>query len=117
LAHGVLSAQIDKQIEVKRLGLERVTDRQDTFVCTLVGIAARMGDGKDESFVIALLLVNASGFLKQLEFHRRTINLTAARCSQDGATVAKSQEILRIYTDAASLVQSIIKKIDANPPQ
>ncbi len=36
---------------------------------------------------------------------------------QDGATVAKSQEILRVYDDAVSLVQTIITKIGASPPQ
>jgi hypothetical protein len=61
--------------------------------------------------VLRLLSVEASGFLMQLEFHRHTMNLTVVRCSQDGATVAKSQEILRIYGDAALLVQSLIKKL------
>jgi hypothetical protein len=67
--------------------------------------------------VIRVLRIQANGFLKQLEFYRRTLKTTVDRCSQDGATVAKSQEILRIYADTASLVQSIIKKIGASPQQ
>jgi hypothetical protein len=43
------------------------------------------------------------------------IELTAQACSQDGATLAKSQEILRAYNDAGSVVESIVKKIAAPP--
>jgi hypothetical protein len=86
-------------------------------VGTLVGLAGKMADGRDELFVIRVLRSDASYLLAQLEFYRRRTNLTVVKCSQEGATVAKSQEILRTYTDAASLMQSIIKKIGAIPPQ
>jgi hypothetical protein len=40
---------------------------------------------------------------------------TKNSCSQDGATVAKIQEISSAYNDAGALVGSIIKKIGAKP--
>ena len=87
-------------------------------VADLVGVASKMVDSGDELFVIAFLRLQASGFLEQLKLHQHmlTQTMTVSKCSQDGATVAKSQEIRRIYTDAGSLVQSIIKKIGAGPP-
>jgi hypothetical protein len=45
------------------------------------------------------------------------LTLTSAGCSQDGATVAKGQEISRLYGDAAALVQSMIEKIGAGAPK
>jgi hypothetical protein len=45
------------------------------------------------------------------------LTLTDAGCSQDGATVAKGQEISRLYGDAAVLVESVIEKIDAGAPK
>ena len=88
-------------------------------VRTLVGLAARMADSKDELLVLGLLRIDATGFVKQVEFYRHRLNLTVSKstCSRDGATIAKSQEMLRLYSDAASLVQSIIKKIGPSPPQ
>src|SRR4029077_11303638 len=87
-------------------------------VADLVGVASKMVDSQDELLVIALLKLHASSFLQQLKFHQHTLNLTlrTSKCSQDGATVAKSQEIRRIYTDAGSLVQSILKKIGGAAP-
>jgi hypothetical protein len=45
------------------------------------------------------------------------LTLTNAGCSQDGATVAKGQEISLLYRDAAALVQSMIEKISAGAPK
>ena len=82
-------------------------------VGTLVGLAAKMTDSADELLVRRLLSLSAGGFLEQLKDYRRMLNSTLEGCSQDGATVAKSQEILRIYSEGAALVQSLIKKIGA----
>jgi hypothetical protein len=93
-------------------GFEAKLDR----IADLVGVASKMADSQDELLVIAVLRLHASGFLDQLKFHQHVLNLTVRTCSEDGATVAKSQEIRRIYTDAGSLVESIIKKIGVGPP-
>jgi len=82
---------------------------------TLVGIAASMTDSADESRVIRYLSVVAWEFLEQLKYHRLTLNSIVGSCTEDDA-VAKSQEISRNWSDAASLVHSIVKKIGANPP-
>ena len=85
-------------------------------VGTLVGLATKMVDSADLSLVTRLVSVEAWAFLEQLKSHQRILNLTVSdrKCSQDGATIAKGQEISRIYDDAGSLVQSIVKKIDAS---
>jgi hypothetical protein len=84
---------------------------------TLVGLAARMVDDADLLLVTALLSNDASGFLELLNYHKQTLDLTvrSGKCSRDGATVAKGQEISRIYSDAGSLVQSIVDRIGASP--
>ena len=81
----------------------------------LVGLASRMADSADELAVIALLSIRAPAFLEQMKIHRQMLDATKAYCSRDGATVAKTQEISRIYNDADALVETIIKKIFAKP--
>jgi hypothetical protein len=66
-------------------------------VGTLVGLAARMTDSADELLVICVLSNEAQGFIEQTKFYRQMLGSTTVRCSQDGATVAKGQEIVRIY--------------------
>jgi hypothetical protein len=79
----------------------------------LIGLAARMVDGSDELLVISLLRNEALTFLKSLKFYRQMLSSTTRKCYQDGATVAKSQELSRLYDDADTFVQSIVKKIGA----
>ncbi len=88
-----------------------------TTVWREAGLAGKMTDSRDETFALAMLTIDARGFLANQENYRTMLNSTLSKCSQDGATVAKGQEILRIYSDAASLVQSIVKKIGAGLPQ
>ena len=82
---------------------------------TLVGLAAKMADSRDESLVIALLNIVAPVFLEDMKALRQILNANKNRCSQDGATVAKIQEISRIYNEADALVATIVKKIGAKP--
>lgn len=56
----------------------------------LVGLAAKMVDNADELLVIRLLSVEAWGFIEQLKSRQQMLNSTVSKCSQDGATVAKS---------------------------
>jgi Single Cache domain 2 len=77
---------------------------------TLVGLAASMTDNADELRVIHSLSLAAWGFLEQLKYHRLILNSIVSNCAEDQA-VAKSQEISRTWSDASSLVQSIVKKI------
>jgi hypothetical protein len=85
----------------------------------LVELAAKMVHGTDMTFVSAVLSVEVPAFLEQLKSHQQMLDLTltSAGCSQDGATVAKGQEISRLYGDAAALVQSMIEKIGAGAPK
>jgi hypothetical protein len=84
-------------------------------VKSLVGVAAKMDDRGDELKVLDLLNIVASGFVAGVKFERQKVDFVVAKsaCSQDGATIAKSQEMLRFYGEAALLVQSIIKRIAA----
>ncbi len=84
-------------------------------VGTLVGLAASMADKGDELRVIQNLNLAAWRFLEQLKYHRLILNSIVGNCAEDD-TVAKSQEISRAWNDAASLVQSIVKKIGASGP-
>jgi hypothetical protein len=88
--------------------------RLDTIL-TLVGLAARMAENGDELLVIGLLSIEARSFLQGMKFQRQMLDATKGYCSQDGATVAKIQEISRIHNDADSLVAMIVKKIGAKP--
>lgn len=83
-------------------------------VGTLIGLAAKMVDNADLLLVTNLLSVEAPAFLERLKFHQQMLNSTLIKCSEDGATVAKGREISRMYSDAASLVQSTVEKIGAS---
>ncbi len=84
-------------------------------VGTLVGLAANMADKTDELRVIHYLNLAAWGFLEQLKYHRIILSSIVGKCSGDDV-VSKSQEISRTWSDAATLVQSTIKKIGGSPP-
>jgi hypothetical protein len=86
-------------------------------VATLVGVSSKMVDPNDERIVFLFLDNQAKGFLKTLQFKRRLATLTEDKCSQDGTVTAKVQAALRIYDNAASLVESIIKKIIPSLPR
>ena len=81
---------------------------------TLVALAANMADNADEIRVIQYLNLASWRFLEQVKYHRLILNSMMSNCAEDGA-VAKSQEISHTWSDATSLVQSIVKKIGAGP--
>jgi hypothetical protein len=93
---------------------DRVKANLDT-VATLVALAAKMADQADEALVIRFLSLQAEGFLEVMKDYRTMLDATMSRCSQDGATIAKGKEISRIWSDAASLVQSVAQKIAPRP--
>jgi hypothetical protein len=81
-------------------------------VGTLVGLATKMVDTEDLLLVKRVLSADVWSFLGQLKFHQQILSSTVTgKCSQDSATLAKGQEISRIYSDAGSLVQSVVKKV------
>jgi hypothetical protein len=82
-------------------------------VGTLVAVAANVTDHADELRVIQLLSLASRCFLEQLKYHRLILSSVMSNCAEKDAT-AKSQEISQTWSDAASLVQSIVKKIGAN---
>jgi hypothetical protein len=81
---------------------------------TLVALAANVTDHADELRVIQQLSLASRRFLEQLKYHRLILNSVMSNCADNDA-VAKSQEVSRTWSDAASLVQSIVKKISASP--
>jgi hypothetical protein len=86
-------------------------------VATLVGLSSKMVDPNDERIVFLFLDNQAKGFLKTLQFKRRLANLVEDKCSQDGTITAKVQAALRIYDQAAALVEATIKKIIPSLPR
>jgi hypothetical protein len=81
----------------------------------LVGVAATMTDNEDELRVIRYLNLAAWGFIEQLKYHRLIFSSILSKCSANDIG-SKGQEVLRAWSDAASLVQSIIKKIGGGSP-
>ena len=81
-------------------------------VGTLVALAASVTDHADELRVIQRLSLASQRFLEQLKYHRLILSSAMSNCAENDA-VAKSQEVSRTWSDAASLIQSIIKKIGA----
>ena len=77
---------------------------------TLVALAANVTDHADELRVI----LASQRFLEQLKYHRLILSSMMSNCA-DNDVVAKSQEVSHTWSDAASLIQSIIKKIGATP--
>ena len=83
-------------------------------VGTLVALATNVTDHADELRVIQQLSLASRRFLEQLKYHRLILSSVMSNCAENDA-IAKSQDVSRTWSDAASLVQSIIKKIDASP--
>jgi hypothetical protein len=81
---------------------------------TLVALAANVTDHADEVRVIQRLSLAGRSFIEQLKYHRLILNSVMSNCAEKDA-IAKSQDVSRTWSDAASLVQSIIKKIDTSP--
>jgi len=81
---------------------------------TLVALAANVTDHADELRVIQQLSLASQRFLEQLKYHRLILSSVMSDCTEKEA-IAKSQEVMHTWSDAASLVQSIVKKIGANP--
>jgi hypothetical protein len=81
---------------------------------TLVALAANVTDQADELRVIRQLSLASRRFLEQLKYHRLILNMVMSSCAEKDA-MAKSQEVSQTWSDAVSLVQSIAKKIGANP--
>ena len=114
------------RLSVARLVLERMrklkfSDDLSPLV-TLVLLASKMVDVTDEKAVIHILSVEAPYFLKHLEGRRKGIDgiltLPGIGCPQNSTMVADTaHKILRIYSEAATLFASIVKKIGASPPR
>jgi hypothetical protein len=104
---------------IRLIGNFEVVEAKVDTVGTLVGLAARMVDSTDEALLIRFLSTQVEGFPEQMKYYRQMLDqiVSESRCSQDGATVAKAQEISRIYSVAVSLVQSVAKKIAPRPPR
>jgi hypothetical protein len=83
-------------------------------VGTLVALAANVTDHADELRVIQQLSLASRRFLEQLKYHRLILSSMMSNCTEKDAN-AKSQEVLHTWSEAASLVQSIVKKIGASP--
>ena len=109
------SATIAQQCTIQLAGNFDAVRAKLNGIGNLVELAAKMVQGTDMTFVSAVISVEAPAFLEQLKSHQLMLDLTLTSdgCSQDSATVAKGQEISRIYGDAAALVQSVIEKIGA----
>jgi len=71
-------------------------------------LALSMKDKSDEQTVLEFLNEYATVFLEHIDISRQRINSTAGYCSSSNIAVAKAQEILRFYDEAASVVRSMM---------
>jgi len=84
-------------------------------ISTLVGVAASMTDNADELRVVRQLNLAAWGFVEQLKYHRLILSSIVGNCSEKEVG-SKGQDISRAWNDAATLIQSIIKKFGGSSP-
>ena len=76
---------------------------------TLVGVAPSMTDNADEGRVIRHLNLAAWGSAEQSKYHRLILSSIVGKCNEND--VGSKAKIFRVLgTDAAALVQSIIKR-------
>jgi hypothetical protein len=68
-----------------------------------------MNDKADEETVVDMLNEEAAYVLEFVDNNRHAINSTAGYCSSNNVVVAKAQEILSLYSEANSVVRSIMK--------
>jgi len=76
---------------------------------SIVTIASSMVDDSDKQAVLKVLNEDANSSLKHIKLDRKGINLTAGYCSWNSVAVAKAQEILEFYDEAASVVRLIVE--------
>jgi hypothetical protein len=74
-----------------------------------------MKDPQDRQLVMGVLRLNVSGFLTNTALSTEMIDTTTQTCSQDGATLAKAQEIERVFKDAHALTQTLADRIGTKP--
>ncbi len=83
-------------------------------ISEMVGLASRLVDESDVILVNRVLVADASGFLKHLQFNQQMLDLTVRKCPQDQVTLAEDGDIAKLYSDSAAQVKSIIAKIGAS---
>jgi hypothetical protein len=84
-------------------------------ISTLIALAARMVDPEDLFLVTGVLRIDVSGFLTRVKHYQSMLDSTVSKCWQDGATVAKGQEITRIFKEATALVESVATRLGVGP--
>jgi hypothetical protein len=77
----------------------------------LVAIDVRMADGGDEAVVPFFLQGEIRNISQMIATGRQTTNSTMGACASNGVVVAKGQDLLRLYDEAASLVEGLSKKL------
>lgn len=78
---------------------------------TLIGLSARMVNDEDRRLTKAVIGLDVKGFLAGAGPSIAMINNTTMKCSQDGATIAKSQEIQRVFNEAIGVVKVLAERL------
>jgi hypothetical protein len=78
---------------------------------SMIGLSARMLDAEDLLLVNRVLGNDVSAFLAEVKDYQTMLNATVRICSQDGATIAKAQEIRRLFKEATALVEAAAKRL------
>jgi hypothetical protein len=80
------------------------------FLTTLIWLAPSMKDTSDHQTVLDQLIRDGKNFLGYVEHGRKGISLEAGICSRHNVVAVQSQEILRFYDEASSLVRSMLSR-------
>ena len=111
----IASGNRTQECIIRLTGAFSVIETMLNSLAQLVAISARMINNEDEFILLQFVKLNAGGFVDQLGPHRQMLESTQLRCADDGATIAKGQEISRVYKDAEAAVRLIIQKVDFIP--
>jgi hypothetical protein len=114
---GAAAAVHTQECMIRLAGTYEDFSDQFSAMTTLVGLSAKMKDPQDRQLVIGVLGLNVSGFLSNTPLSTQMIDATTqtSNCSQDGATLAKAQEIKRLFKNAHGLTQILADRIGAKP--
>ncbi len=88
-----------------------------TIVEVVALLATQMDNSLDEAQVIEELRGQIRTFFVNLAIQRKDINGTIGLCAASGPVAVKSQDILHLYDEAASLVGAISTKIGPRAPR
>lgn len=108
---GIDAAVRTQNCMIRLAGTYDAFTRMFNEIGSMIGLSARIVDADDLLLVTRILGSDVSAFLASVKDYRTMLNATVSDCSQDGATLAKAQEITRLFSEANALVEAVAKRL------